>query len=115
MPPLPPDTIEAEYDEREDLWVLSEAKYTDDRVQFLAPACKNEFSEEEMDIIVDLVRSVKPKSNTTFATDQYDYLLRKYHELNVREKSLSDKGQKINNRFAYLKALIEADMQESAT
>lgn len=104
-------TVYEENKDNEDLWVEAETKYKEDDIQFIAPACKNEFTEAEMEIINDLLKKILPFPRY-YNTDHFQYLMLKYHELNKREEDLQKKGEKINNRFAYLKTIIEADIPE---
>lgn len=84
-----------------------ENNYTDERLSFLAEACNNEFTEEQMQVLYDILRKIEPNSH---GTARYDYLLKKYNELKYRV-SRSDL-KPLRSRFAYLKKIIEADVQE---
>lgn len=82
-----------------------ESKYSNDRLEFIAEACKNEFTEEELQVLYDIVRKIEPQHQ---GTARYDYLFKKYNELNYRA-SRSDL-KPLRSRFAYIKKLIEADL-----
>ena len=83
---------------------LQEMEFENKRLEFLAEACNNEFTEEEMQVIYDLIKIIEPNSK---GTSQYDYLLKKYNELKYRV-SRTDLDP-LRSRYAYLKKLIESD------
>lgn len=109
--PLNPDAISKNAPSK-DKNIEAEEKYQDERVQFLAVALDNEFDESEMLVILDLLHVIMPFLQYG-NSDRYDYLQKKYHELNLREKNLKEKGEQIKNRFAYLKTIIEADLPKT--
>lgn len=79
------------------------------KFNFLKEACNNEFSEEEFKIIYNLVMQVIPTdTNTQYGLDneQYNYIMRKYGELNLQASRRT-----IKSRFGYLKKLFEIDME----
>ena len=84
-----------------------ENKYSNEHLEFLAESCKNEFSEEEMQVLYDIVRKIEPQHQ---GTARYDYLFKKYNELDYRASRLDLKP--LRSRFAYLKRLIESDLQD---
>lgn len=76
----------------------------ENRIKFLCDACDNEFLESEIIVLYNLM--VENLSCDIISEDLrcYDYLMRKYHELKMR----NDKN-KITHRFAYMKSLIGTD------
>lgn len=75
-----------------------------ERINFLAEACSNEFSYDEIIVLYNLMAALLPSSIFHDSVKCYDYLLRKYNELKWRA------GQtKIHKRFNYLKSLLELD------
>lgn len=74
------------------------------RFNFLKGACENEFSDSQFKIIYNLVMQAVPApvSSLGLDIDQYDYILRKYDELN-----LLDINKRIKNRFAYFRKLMK--------
>lgn len=88
--------VEADDDE------IKEGQYKNKNLGFLAGACNYEFSEKEMLVLYDLVKQIEPSSK---GTHQFDYIVKKYHELNLQSEK-----RRISNRFGYLKKLIEVDL-----
>ena len=88
---------------------VQEMRFENENLEFLAEACNGEFEEKQMDIIKSYLVKLVPFDSKTYQTDQYDYLLSKYKELNYRanRKDLSP----IKNRFAYLKSLLELEVK----
>jgi hypothetical protein len=84
---------------------LPEINFENEKLEFLAEACDNEFTEEQMQVLYDILRQIEPNSQ---GTARYDYLLKKYNELKYRV-SRSDL-KPLRSRFAYLKKIIEADL-----
>jgi plasmid replication initiation protein len=83
---------------------LYEINFENEKLEFLADACNNEFSESEMQILYDLILQIIPYGdNADF--ERYHYLQRKYNELIYRAEKT-----KINSRFGYLKSIIHADI-----
>lgn len=78
------------------------AEYSSDSLDFLADACNREFSDEQMKLLFDLVSARLPDDDKGF--DRYHYLKKIYDEMTLRQP---------NNRFAYLKRMIEIDMEET--
>jgi len=72
-------------------------------LSFYSDACENEFNRSEIQVLYDLL--IKVISINGEDTDRYDYLRRKYHEMEMRRPE--------KNRFGYLKKLIEADIVAS--
>jgi len=73
---------------------------------FMSDACDNEFEPAEIQVLYNLVVKIIPFSQgKNRQLDMFDYLKRKYDELNWRATRT-----KIKNRLGYLKKIIEADM-----
>jgi plasmid replication initiation protein len=72
-----------------------------DRIKFLAEACDNEFSESEITVIYDLMAEHLPFDIFRNDISCYDYLMRKYNEMKMRNEK-----NKIKHRFAYVKSII---------
>lgn len=96
---LQPDALEVEVQEQE-----PEKQFKNEELEFLAEACGNEFTEEEMQVLFSLVAVKKlPEHEYGVRVSQYHYLAEKYAELNVQASK-----RKIKSRFAYLKKMIQA-------
>lgn len=78
-----------------------------DRLELLNEACHNEFSNEEIQVIYNLLLKILPYSIFKDDIELYDYIKRKYDELNWRSSYT-----KIKHRFAYLKTVLEAEAIE---
>lgn len=92
---LQPEIIETKGYEKE------ERNFQDEEMEFLAGACENEFSEDEMLVLYDLIQQIVPYDGdypNGVQCARYDYLLQQYHNLNLQANK-----RKINNRFSYLK------------
>lgn len=79
------------------------------RFNFLQEACNNEFPDKEFQIIYNLVIQVIPStalSQYGFDIEQYNYIKRKYDELNLQASRRT-----IKSRFGYYKKIIEADLK----
>ena len=74
---------------------------SDTYLDFYSDACDNEFSEEEIQVLHDLLKDIVP--GELISTERYDYLRRKYHEMQSRKPKQS--------RFGYLKKIIKADLE----
>jgi plasmid replication initiation protein len=88
---------------------IQELQFENENIEFLADACKYQFTEEQMLIIKSYLIKIIPYENETSLNDQYDYLLKKYNELKYREKR-TDLAP-LKNRFAYLKSLFEIEVK----
>jgi len=79
---------------------------------FLTEACQREYNQAEIQVLYNLIIKIIPysigkgkgKGKEKYIMDVYDYLKRKYDELNMRAGRTE-----IKNRFGYLKKLIEVD------
>jgi len=83
--------------------VLSEY---DEKIKFLAEACGNEFTPNEIIMLFKEMQNKLPFSLTRDEVKCYDYLNDKYREMIMR----NDKN-KINHRFAYLRSIIGKDYE----
>lgn len=98
---LQPDTLEVEEQELE-----AEKQFKNEELEFLAEACGNEFSEEEMEVLFSLIAVKKlPVHEYGVQFAKYHYLAEKYAKLNVQACK-----RNINNRFNYFKKMIESDI-----
>ena len=79
-------------------------EFKNEKLEFLAEACDNEFSEDEIRVLFDLIVEIIPSgSSNKLDLDRYDYLSKKYHEMILRKPK--------TNRFGYLKTIIKADIK----
>jgi len=79
----------------------------DEIIDLLSDACNHEFLREQMQLILDLVVQIVPVGVTGVGTEHYDYLFRKYNELNYQA------GKKdIKDKFGYFRAMVKADLPE---
>ena len=82
--------------------------FENETLEFLAESCNNEFNEPQMQVIYDLVKIIIPFSNQDVKIERYNYLLKKYNELNYRDSR--ENLSPIQNRYGYFKKIIEADI-----
>ena len=75
-----------------------------ERVSFLAEACNNEFTREEIIVLWDAMQSALPDDIILDERKSFDYLNGKYHEMAMRNRK-----RKIQHRFSYLKSMIGKD------
>ena len=68
----------------------------------VAEVCHNEFSKEQMELIISLIDFVEE-------TQRLSYLKRVYAMLEYQESKKCKSGNKISDRFLYLKKIIESD------
>ena len=111
IPPTLSDYIDAIDAETDKIDKEIEIDFKSERLEFLAGACNNEFSEAEIKILYNLIIQVLPRKVGEFPAEfnlrVYDHLSHRYDELNWRDGS-----GKIRNRFAYFKKRLEADVKE---
>ena len=101
------ENIQAEVLETEE--TVSEAyKYSNENLEFLAEACDNSFSEDEMQIIFSIIVKKIPSHKEWL--ERYDYLLLKYKELKYRI-SRTDLPP-IKSKFNYFRFMLESDVKE---
>lgn len=83
---------------------LEEQKqFKNPKLELLSDACNNEFSEEELQVLFDLIRQLEYQGNENIDLRRFEYLQRKYNEMNLMKPRKS--------RFGYLKTLINADVE----
>ena len=98
-------TLEEFIDLQPDALEVEAQEFENEKLEFLAGACENEFTEEEMEVLFSLVAAKKlPAHEYGVQFAQYHYLAEKYAELNLQASK-----RKINSRFAYLKKMIQLD------
>lgn len=85
-----------------------EFRYSNENIEFLAEACDNSFSEDEMQIIYSIIVKKIPNHKDQLA--RFDYLLLKYKELKYRI-SRTDLPP-LKSKFKYFKFMLESDIQE---
>lgn len=78
--------------------------FKNDRAAFLSDACDDEFSEEQIEVLLSVLseKQFDGKGLTERELQKYNYLSRKYKEMNMRNPKVS--------RHGYLKKLIEEDI-----
>jgi hypothetical protein len=77
-----------------------------ERIEFLAEACNNEFSFNEVVVLFNEMRSKLPYSLIKENIQCYDYLMDKYREMIMRNDRT-----KIKHRFGYLRSIIGKDYE----
>lgn len=83
---------------------LEEQKqFKNPKLELLSDACNNEFLEEELQVLFDLIKQLDCKSSEEIDLRRFEYLQRKYNEMNLMKPRKS--------RFGYLKTLINADVE----
>lgn len=81
----------------------SEPPSYSEHLAFLAEACENSFSEEEMQVIFDIIVTLDiPTHPDGIDFARYHYLKQKYSEMKLQAAK-----RKITNRFAYFKAMLK--------
>jgi len=99
-----PDGDWDDQDEASDGEDMSEAYR--EKIEFLAEACNNEFSFNEVAVLFDEMRNKLPRSLVREDIQCYDYLSDKYREMLMR----NDKT-KIKYRLGYLRSIIGKDYE----
>lgn len=95
--------IDSQYLDTEDT-ETPKNKFKSEKLEFLNSACNDEFTEQQIQVLFDLLVKVIPSgSSSRLDLDRYDYLAKKYHEMELRKPQKS--------RFGYLKAMIQADCE----
>lgn len=80
-----------------------EQQYSSEPLEFLAGACDDSFTEEEMQVIFSILTTKDlPADQNGVQIARYHFLMQQYAELK-RQESL----QSIKNRFSYFKKMIE--------
>ncbi|MCL2287789.1 MAG: replication initiation protein [Candidatus Bathyarchaeota archaeon] len=80
--------------------------FYEERIDYLMTACNNEFSREEMMVLYSIMQQKMPYIHGD-TNRSHDYLQYKYREMEMNDKKLRLRGEKINNRFAYFKKILE--------
>ena len=93
-------------DEEEQLpWYQGGDRALDDPLVLLSDACNNEFSQEEMQVIMEILRAKNlPDHEYGENMARYHYLRQQYAQLNLRAAT-----KKIPHRHAYLVKMLEND------
>lgn len=87
----------------------NEFSFQNEKLEFLADACNNEFNETEMAVLNDLIIKLYPFG--TSETEKYSFLYRKYNELNIRA-ARSDL-EPIKSRFGWLKNSLQREVDKT--
>ncbi len=87
----------------------NEVSFQNEKLEFLADACNNEFNETEMAVLNDLIIKLYPFG--TSETEKYSFLYRKYNELNIRA-ARSDL-EPIKSRFGWLKNSLQREVDKT--
>lgn len=82
----------------------SENEFKNKRLELYSEMCNNEFNEQEIQIIYDLLLDIIPYTDEL---KKADYLKRAYDELDYRATR-----SKISNRFNYLRGILENKLKE---
>ena len=84
-------------------------EFKNDKFEFIAGACDNEFNEFELQVLYNILTQIIPQkigdSVQDFQIRVYDHLKHRYDELNWRASQAE-----IKNRFGYIKKLLEAEI-----
>lgn len=92
-------------DFEEDLEELELQEDLDDPLTLLSDACNNEFSQEQMSVILEILRQKNiPEDEYGIDTARYRYLRQRYAQLNLRATIT-----KIPNRYAYFVTMLKND------
>lgn len=99
-----PNQIIIDYDDVDG--VASGSKYSSDDVEFYAAACDKEFSEEEMQVLIAIVRE---RVVSDFHEKPFDQKLKRYHFLQkcYLELNARDAANPVKSRYAYLKGIVK--------
>lgn len=80
--------------------------YSSERLAFLAEACEFEFTEPEMQVLMNLLIQLVPYDNLN-GQERYHYLKQKYDILQMYSAK-----RKIASRYNYLRKMLEEDLLE---
>ena len=83
--------------------------FQNEKLEFLADACNNEFNEIEMTVLNDLIVKIYPFG--TSETEKYNFLYRKYNELNIR--AARSNLEPIKSRFGWLKNSLQREVDKN--
>jgi plasmid replication initiation protein len=78
----------------------------DKRIGFLAEACKNEFSKQQIIVLYDLMTRKLSFTSSWDEIGLYDFLMRQYNYMNMQ----AEKTQ-IKYRYGYIKSVIEKELE----
>jgi len=80
-----------------------------ERINFFREACDNEFTFKEME---DLTLLLTNKKSSMIGDDMecYRYIAQKYRDMNMQDEEKRKKGEKINNKYKYLRGMIEKNI-----
>ena len=99
---LPAPALEPEQMTLADYQEQKAAEYSTEALGFLAGACNYEFTEKQLQRLVDLML----KMQIMDSLKQFDYLVEKYH---ILEAAAEKRG--VANRYGYIKKLIAIDAE----
>ena len=89
--------------------ITTDGDFKNENLSFLADACKNEFSEAEMQVLYNIIIQIFPHSTGSstqkYLISAYDHLKNRYDMLLLRAEQTE-----IKNRFGYFKRMLEADI-----
>lgn len=95
----------------------AEEIYGSERLANLAEACNFEFGQKEMiqlDCIIRRISDITPDANTnSLEWGRVSFLEEQYAALNAADEQKRRNGDKIKNRFAYLRGMLEKKAEES--
>ena len=74
-------------------------------------ACDDEFSPAQIRVLQDLINKI-PFINEDDQEEMYDYLRHKIHLLNYYDQEKTKSGNVLNDRFAYLRSMIEKELAD---
>ena len=103
--------IEMREDEIIEASITEEKTYGNENIEFLAEACEKEFNEKELQVLFDMVsKIIEFGTAENVDLDRYDYLRRKYNELEMRcgRKDI----EPIKDRYGYLRWQIKKDLED---
>lgn len=78
----------------------------EERLNFFAQACNNEFTTKEILVLCNTMLEKLPNEIILDDIKRYDYIKNKYDEMNMRSEKT-----KIRHRFSYLKSIIGAEYE----
>jgi len=93
---------------------ISTDKYSSERNALLAGACNEEFSDEEMEEIFQIICLLPLEHTHGIDIARYHYLAQMYAKLNTAAERTAAKGKPIKDRYKYFVTLLKKDKQEQA-
>ena len=82
-------------------------KLYENRIDFISDACEDEFTFDEVSVLLDEMKKVLPSDAIKDDKKVYDYLSGKYREMKIMNEK-----KKIKYRYNYLKKLIQIDFKD---